>query len=288
MVTELYNSVYDYFKEKLVSPVSGVFLFVWCVFNWKPILITFMDSRPIIERLAFITENYSTDWQVFWGPVFITVLYVVIYPFVVLGAFSVSEFADLLKRKLRFFLDEGRPFDPEEKKALLKSEREASEKADNYYQQLLSVRGQYLDFVLKTQESVEQLQSSTRSEETDQRLEDLSQQLRDARFQIDEITSRNDKKGLDLAKIGEDRSTLDYQIFRHAFENLADEQGAELLEWVVNHTGSRYDQKMDQDDLHMLDWARLEGLITLDDDSIGLTKKGQAILGHYLGEKVTA
>jgi len=109
MVSDIYNSVYDYFKEKLVSPVSGVFLFIWAIFNWKAVFIIFLDSRPIIERIEFVTENHADAWQVFWRPAVFTVLYVVVYPLVVLGSFTVAEYVDVWKRKLRFYLEEGRP-----------------------------------------------------------------------------------------------------------------------------------------------------------------------------------
>ena len=67
-------------KERLSHPFLGAFLLVWPIANWDLLLVLAFDSRPIVERLAFIRQTYWIASHLFWIPALSALVFVLIAP----------------------------------------------------------------------------------------------------------------------------------------------------------------------------------------------------------------
>jgi hypothetical protein len=92
MLTEFKKSVNSVLNERLISPLFGTFAFSWCVWNWKILYLTiFVDTDKISEhKIDYIIDNYYSIYDLIIWPILATVVLLVIYPFLSIGAYYIT------------------------------------------------------------------------------------------------------------------------------------------------------------------------------------------------------
>ena len=92
MIEDFKKSVNNVLYERLVSPLFGTFIFSWCVWNWKIIYLTlFVDNAEVAgHKIDFIISNYYDNKDLFLWPIISTLVLLLIYPFLAIGAYYVS------------------------------------------------------------------------------------------------------------------------------------------------------------------------------------------------------
>ncbi|WP_405201429.1 hypothetical protein [Dokdonia sp. LLG6352-1] len=92
MIEDFKKSVNNILYERLVSPLFGTFLLSWCVWNWKIIYLTlFVDNEEVSgNKIDFIISNYYDNNDLLLWPAISTLILLVIYPFLAVGAYYVS------------------------------------------------------------------------------------------------------------------------------------------------------------------------------------------------------
>ena len=90
---EIFSSLLDSTKERLKNPILGAFVFSWLAINWRIVLILLFSSKTVEQRISYIEENFINIWFYFWIPLFISIFYIAILPYLMLGL-------DLLLKKV--------------------------------------------------------------------------------------------------------------------------------------------------------------------------------------------
>jgi len=125
MIDEIGESIKENLKNKIISPLYGTLLSAWCVWNWKVVYITFFtkESNLLVShgviKMQYI-ENYlrTTHWVFLTvGPVISTVIMI----------FIISRYV------APFFYNESVRSDAQNKKSLLRYEREVEEKRSEVF-----------------------------------------------------------------------------------------------------------------------------------------------------------
>lgn len=93
MIAELRKSFSAILFERITSPLYGTLLLTWLIWNWKIVYITAFISEDAIEgnKIDYITTNYSSIWTILLLPIFSTIFLLTVMPFVVNGAFWLSQ-----------------------------------------------------------------------------------------------------------------------------------------------------------------------------------------------------
>lgn len=85
MWDDLIKTIKAQLYERAISPLSGVFVFSWCLWNYRFLAVLF-SSLPITEKFGFIESHIFSDWSVyvmrgFLYPLFTTILIIFLYPY---------------------------------------------------------------------------------------------------------------------------------------------------------------------------------------------------------------
>lgn len=74
------DSIVAVLKERVRSPFFGAVVVAWILINWRALLFLLLDEGPILERIAFVDQEYMTTWKVTILPLLSGVIYVTVSP----------------------------------------------------------------------------------------------------------------------------------------------------------------------------------------------------------------
>ena len=80
-IKEIFQSIYDSYRERIKSPFVGSFLLSYLLFNWRAVAILFYADWPVHCRIEWIEENYC-NWYNYVVPLLIALFYIMGLPYV--------------------------------------------------------------------------------------------------------------------------------------------------------------------------------------------------------------
>lgn len=78
---DIFQSVYDNYRDRVKNPLIGSFIITYLIFNWRSLAILFYSDWPIHCRIEWIDGKYFT-WENFLLPLSISLFYVLILPYI--------------------------------------------------------------------------------------------------------------------------------------------------------------------------------------------------------------
>lgn len=78
---DIFMSVFKTSEERLKNPFIGTFLLSFIALNWKAISIIFISTQTIENKIDYITKNYSKIENLLYYPLGISLIYIVILPY---------------------------------------------------------------------------------------------------------------------------------------------------------------------------------------------------------------
>ncbi len=109
MIKELATSFKAILYERIVSPLSGAFVFSWCIFNWKMLAILFAGKMPVTEKIELIEQKYLLINTIWWGPLISTAFLIIVYPWISNIAFWLWQFSTSFKVKAKIKFENETP-----------------------------------------------------------------------------------------------------------------------------------------------------------------------------------
>jgi hypothetical protein len=88
---EIINSILDSTKDRLKNPLLGAFVFSWLIFNWKPLFYILFSNNSVENKIDFITECYCSMNNNFWFPLMFSILYIIMFPYILWGFDKLSS-----------------------------------------------------------------------------------------------------------------------------------------------------------------------------------------------------
>lgn len=104
MYQDVKNSIIASFYERLTSPLLGTFFIFWIVSNWRPISIYFFSEKEIEERIDVLVKDWSGLNNLIFEPALLTVLFLIVYPFLSVATYWVWEKMTVSKNNIKFKL----------------------------------------------------------------------------------------------------------------------------------------------------------------------------------------
>lgn len=93
------NSIKSTLLDKLSSPLAGSFIPIWIIHNWKVVLTIFDSKLESEQKIKFIDNFYQTNHdKLITDPFFYTCLFIVIYAFLSIIAYTVWELPVPIKK----------------------------------------------------------------------------------------------------------------------------------------------------------------------------------------------
>lgn len=108
-MSEAFSEMKDQFRERISSPLAGTFLFSWCVWNYKLLLVLIGDmSTPY--KISYIENNlYELGWldtvTLFIGPLITAIVYILVYPIIGKFFFAYSRKQQNILKDLKQQID---------------------------------------------------------------------------------------------------------------------------------------------------------------------------------------
>ncbi|TDP04070.1 hypothetical protein [Flavobacterium sp. 245] len=96
-VKEIFQSIYDSYRDRIKSPFVGSFILSYLIFNWKILAILFYSDWPIHCRIEWIEDqycNWRNHWENYLIPFLIALFYVLGLPYINLGFDKVLKYYD--------------------------------------------------------------------------------------------------------------------------------------------------------------------------------------------------
>lgn len=86
---EIRKSINSILYERATSPFFGTLTLSWLVWNWRILYLTFFisESQLKVNKIDFITENYSNIHQLLTFPLISTIVLITVVPFISNGAY---------------------------------------------------------------------------------------------------------------------------------------------------------------------------------------------------------
>ena len=100
MLKETSKSLRSVINDRLSSPLSGLFVFSWLVFNWKAVSVFFLENVPVTKRIEIINGEYVDSWANLWAPLLLTILLLLLYPVMSIGAYYIWQLFFVSKKKV--------------------------------------------------------------------------------------------------------------------------------------------------------------------------------------------
>lgn len=101
MISELSKSIKATLYDRVASPVSGMFLLTWGIWNWKLCLILFFADYGVDQKIATVSASYINTYDNIVCPLVSTTVLVFLYPLVSVLPTRVWEWANAYKSKVR-------------------------------------------------------------------------------------------------------------------------------------------------------------------------------------------
>lgn len=94
MLKEILPSFKKSFEDRLSNPILGTFGIAWLIVNWRLLAILLFSNKSIEDKIDSIGLNYA-DWHfLLLYPLLFTVVYLVIFPWLLLGIQLLQEKAN--------------------------------------------------------------------------------------------------------------------------------------------------------------------------------------------------
>ncbi len=100
-MVEFFKNIYDTSRERLRNPILGAFLFAVITINWKGFASLFFSDLPVEDRVTRIENLYGFTWDKFWWVIGVTLLYIVVLPYLMWGLEKVTYLATKGRKKGR-------------------------------------------------------------------------------------------------------------------------------------------------------------------------------------------
>lgn len=127
MLRESVKSFSTIVRERVSSPLSGIFVISWLIFNWKGVSFFLFENVAMSEKLSTIETVYTSHWANFFGPITLTICLLLTYPIFSVAAYFVWQHFAVAKRRIYIKVSGEVPLTLEESRAL---RQELEEKDD--------------------------------------------------------------------------------------------------------------------------------------------------------------
>lgn len=77
---ELLKDIFESYKQRTKSPITGAFVISFIIWNWRPIIFLFFERASVSDKIVIINAEYCSYWAIL-GPLVVTLVYVLIVPF---------------------------------------------------------------------------------------------------------------------------------------------------------------------------------------------------------------
>lgn len=101
MIDEMKKSFNALLYERLTSPLSGILILSWLIFNWKICFVLGFGDDSIYKRISFVQTNYVNIKDNLYYPLAYAIGFILIYPWVTLGPFYIWQRSNFLKSKIK-------------------------------------------------------------------------------------------------------------------------------------------------------------------------------------------
>lgn len=79
-VREIFQSIYESYKDRIKSPLAGSFIITFLIANWKSVAIITGSEWPMHCRIEWVEEHFSMNKN-FYYPLIIALGYILILPY---------------------------------------------------------------------------------------------------------------------------------------------------------------------------------------------------------------
>jgi hypothetical protein len=98
---EVIKSLKAFFYDRLTSPFTGNFIWVWSVWNWKILYVTIFVSEDVVfDKIEYI-KNQSNYWVGLLYPFLVTIGVILFLPALSISATYVNLFWERIKGNVR-------------------------------------------------------------------------------------------------------------------------------------------------------------------------------------------
>lgn len=101
MISEISKSIKATLYDRIVSPVSGIFLLSWGVWNWKICLILLFADYGVDKKISTISTLYINKYDNLFYPVLSTFVLMFIYPIISILPTKTWEWSNAYKSKMK-------------------------------------------------------------------------------------------------------------------------------------------------------------------------------------------
>jgi hypothetical protein len=101
VIAEISKSIKATLYDRIVSPVSGMFLLSWGVWNWKLCLVLFFANYGVDQKISTISTMYINKYDNIIYPVLTTCILMFAYPVISIFPTRTWEWASAYKSKMK-------------------------------------------------------------------------------------------------------------------------------------------------------------------------------------------
>lgn len=89
----------EFTSKRLRHPIGGVYVFSWILSNWNHLILLFFGQERIDERVNNLYLLVKSSWftsfnSFFWLPLFLTAIYLLVFPWFVLGLKHIQKIVE--------------------------------------------------------------------------------------------------------------------------------------------------------------------------------------------------
>jgi len=79
---EIINSLKKVLTDRINSPLAGTFILSWCVWNWKPLYVSFFvdKSKLAANKLVYVKPLFADNWNLIYSPIISTISILLLLP----------------------------------------------------------------------------------------------------------------------------------------------------------------------------------------------------------------
>ncbi|MCJ8498647.1 hypothetical protein MVI27_10280 [Chryseobacterium salipaludis] len=191
-MTEIFTTIFKTSEERIKNPFIGTFILSFIAINWKPIMILFFYNKLIEQKIDFISENYSNEWNLLYFPLIIALFYSLLLPYI-MWLFDTTTFQALKGRNTNLY--NSKIIDIEGKKRIAEQEIELEDIKANYKEKAdLNKKISTLE-ALNSQKDLQIDNLKKSVVESNNQNQQYQNEIRDRELRIDELIedSRNSK-----------------------------------------------------------------------------------------------
>lgn len=97
---ELLKTIFATSKERVSNPIIGSFIISWIIFNWKALSLLLFSKQTIENKIIYIEKEFSDIYHLILLPLIITIIYILIIPYLNLLFEYLLEYSRVKRNKL--------------------------------------------------------------------------------------------------------------------------------------------------------------------------------------------